>query len=218
MHQFLDIGRSGFIKTRKLSCHRCSECMALRPSNCANREFCGPLMTAEVKLKSSNRVDVPLLRSMPALKGSALAATLKVGDLVAIELDSVQLPWVIAEVLVPLQAHSTGSLNCWMGSVRDHDKVLLVRRLEASRGGSSLYSIIDKETHVFDTDVRLVVTNLMEKVDLGSSGRASGSRQVARYTLPSHVESKINELCASTTFKTTNKTTSKAHLHSLTTF
>ena len=82
---------------------------------------------------------------------------------------------------------------------RIHDKVLIVRRLEASRAGSSLYSITDKETHVFATDVRLVVTNLMEKVDLRSSGRASGSRQVARYTLPSHVESKINELCASTT-------------------
>ena len=46
----------------------------------------------ECKLKSSGRAEVALLRSAPAKQGAALAATLEVGDIVAVELDDVQMP------------------------------------------------------------------------------------------------------------------------------
>ena len=108
MHQLLDIGRSGFLKVRALSCHWCKNCIALKPGLCENRERCGPMLVKEVKLKKSGRADVPLLRSTPALRGQALAQTLKVDDFICIELDDVQVPWVIAQV----------TSCCWLAGVK----------------------------------------------------------------------------------------------------
>ena len=52
-----------------------------------------------------------LTRSAPAIKGATLARTLKVGDFVAIELDCVQVPWILAEVLVAVHSHTEGTIE-----------------------------------------------------------------------------------------------------------
>lgn len=196
MHQFGDIGRSGFVRVREMSCHRCPGCLALRPMQCSNREFCGALQVEQCKLKNSGRAEVPLLRSAPALVGSALAQTLQVGDFVAIELDDVQVPWILAEVTVALHEHSGGQVESWMGSIKDHDKVLIARRCEPVGPGSLMYVVTDKETHVFDCDVRY--KPVLSLVETRSSGRAaaSGHRPVQRYVLSEADRHRIDEKCA----------------------
>ena len=197
MHQFNDIGRSGFVRTRQMSCHRCSGCIALKPSQCQNLSHCGPLDVRQCNLTSSGRAEVPLLRSAPARSGAQLAPTLKVGDFVAIELDDVQVPWILGEVIVALHTHDSGDLETWMGSIKNGDKVLVVRRLEPVRPGSLMYMVTDKETHVFDTDVRL--NTPLELVETRASKRNNAnSSGVKRYTLKVCAKLQIDELCAST--------------------
>ena len=112
MHQFNDIGRSGFVRVREMSCHRCSGCIKLQPGLCENHAFTGPLEVRECEFKRSGRAEVPLIRSAPTINGAALAQTLEPGDFVAIELDDVQIPWVLAEVLVSRHEHTTGDFEC----------------------------------------------------------------------------------------------------------
>ena len=59
---------------------------------------------------------MPLTRSAPAAQGVALAKTLKAGDFVAIELDDVQVPWILGEVLVALHTHTDGEIETLDGN------------------------------------------------------------------------------------------------------
>ena len=84
-----------------------------------------------------------------------------------------------------------------MGSIKNGDKVLVVRRLEPVKPGSLMYKVTDKETHVFDTDVRL--NTALELVQTRASKRNNAnSSGVKRYTLRGCVKLQIDELCAST--------------------
>ena len=150
----------------------------------------------ESKLKSSGRAEVALLRSAPAKQGAALApaATLEVGDIVAVELDDVQMPWVLVEVLVGRHEHTAGDHQCWMGLIKNGDQVLIARRLEPTHAGALMFVTTDKETHVFEEDVRLKVK--LELVETRTSGRNVVVGSVKRQTLDQATKLVIDELCA----------------------
>lgn len=196
MHQFNDIGRSSFVRVRGLSCHRCSGCIKLQPGLCENHAFTGPLGVRECEFKRSGRAEMPLTRSAPAVDGAALAQTLTVGDFIAIELDDTQVPWVLAEILVVQHEHTTGDFSCWMGLVENHDQVLIVRRLEPTQPGSLMFKVTDKETHVFEEDVRLKVD--LELVETRTSTRtiADAAPTTKRYILKQSKKTQLDETCA----------------------
>ena len=104
---------------------------------------------------------------------AALAKTLKVGDFVASAME-------LAEVLVAVHSHTEETIEAWMGTVRDDDQILIVRRLEPSRPGSFIYVVAtDSTTHVFEEDVRLKLD--LEAVETGASTRSAAA--IKRYTL-----------------------------------
>ena len=204
-------------------CCRCSACVGLDPENCTNTDMCGPHKVRQVTFKASNqRTDVPLTRSAPALLGATISCQVEVGDCIAIELDDVQVPWIVAQVLVKRHEHNSGEVDSWMGeagciflyfcvcvtvhylcelwaavctgTMRDHDQVLVVRRLEPTRVGSSMFYVTDQETYVFEEDVRRVVK--LDLVETRSSSRTTGAPMTKRFTLPERERLCINEACA----------------------
>ena len=192
MHQFFDIGRSGYLKVRKLSCHWCLECKALRPQQCLNRDFCGGLMLEQAKTKKSGLVNIPYLRSAPALRGADLATLAKVDSFIAIELDDVQIPWVIAQVLLESHSHSSGEQECWMGKVKNGDQVLYVRLFQPTRAESMIYTAREIETFVFVEDLRLILS--MALLETRASCR-NQNLQLKRYTLAQKDKFRIDETC-----------------------
>jgi len=95
--KFRDIGREGFVKCRKLPCHRCTKCQNLRLHECINSHRTGGQLLREVALKSGEAVQVPLLRSSVGINGKENAALAKVGTLLSVELGSTQEPWMITK-------------------------------------------------------------------------------------------------------------------------
>ena len=196
MHQFNDIGRSGFVRVRAMPCHRCSGSIKLQPGLIENHAFTGPLEVRECEFKRSGRAEVPLTRSAPAINGAALAQTLEPGDFVAIELDDVQIPWVLAEVLVSRHEHTTGDFECWMGLVKNHDQVLVVRRLEPAQPGSLMFKVTHKETHVSEKDLRLKASLGLVETRTSSRTTANVAPTTKRYTLQQAKKIQIDESCA----------------------
>ena len=79
-----------------------------------------------------------------------------------------------------------------MGTIKNNDQVLITRRLEPTQPGSRIYIATDKETHVFDEDVRLKVN--LEHLETRASTR-SGVVATKRYTLKETGQLIIDERC-----------------------
>ena len=139
-------------------------------------------------------MDVPLTRSEPALKGAALAAKVQVGDFIAVELDDVQVPWILCQVLQTRHEYLGEDTDGWMGRLKKHDTILFCRRLEPTRPGSFMYNLTDLDTHVWDCDVRKVVK--LAPVETRPSSRSSCP--VKRFTLHAEEKVVIDGLCAAT--------------------
>ena len=105
------------------------------------------------------------------------------------------MPWILAEVIVPLHKHTEGEMQCWMGKIIDGDDVLIVRRLEPVRPGSLMYTVTDKETHVFKPGVRFKPS--LKPVETRSSSRHMARQTAKRYTLKADEKLSlvIDELC-----------------------
>ena len=82
----------------------------------------------ELIVKSGATTEVPLTRQALAREGVALAASLEPGDFVGVEVDSVQEPYLIGEVVQPLTVWSGPEERTFMGRMTEGDQVVQVRR------------------------------------------------------------------------------------------
>jgi hypothetical protein len=83
-----------------------------------------------------------------------------------------------------------------MGLVKNHDKVLIVRRLEPAQPGSLMFKVADKETHVFEEGVRLKVSLGLVETRTSSRTTANVAPTTKRYTLQQAKKIQIDESCA----------------------
>ena len=193
-HEFRDIGREGFLKCRKLSCHRCIKCQNLRPHECINSHRTGEQLLREVTLKSGGAVQVPLLRSSVGINGKANAALVKVGTLFSVELDSTQEPWMIAKATSELHKYDGESKVTWMGRIDPGDMIINVVKLEPTAAGANTFTdAAHNEMAVFDTDVRVINLKLVETA-LRTSLR--NPRATTRYALSTADRDILNDAAA----------------------
>jgi hypothetical protein len=152
MHQFEDIGVSPFVRYRKKSCHQCSSCWNGRSDECEREAIAGPLKKWELKLKSGANAEVALTRSALEREGEEMAATILADEFIAIEVDSMQEPYVIGRALGQVQVYTGPRKREFMGWLEKGDKVI---RIEAYRGLGPILTPTGREFVCYHGDVRV---------------------------------------------------------------
>ena len=97
-------------------------------------------------------------------------------------------------MLRPRHEHTSGSGECWRGTIKNHDQVLIVMRLEPTKVGSNLYELTELETHVFEEDVRRVVK--LKEIEQRVSKKSENSKRIRRFTIEQQEKHLNDEACA----------------------
>ena len=164
-HQILDVGIEGKLMVRPRPCHYCEKCMALDTewiiNSCPNAARCGKAKLVDIKPSSGAAAAVSPDQNAIFAAGLRLCAEAEKGDFVAIELAFENLPFLIGEVVGDdgYFTYEGDEKEIYMGTLKDGDKVLRVRRWLPlhSGGGSSVFEQIEGDEGVilaFAEDVR----------------------------------------------------------------
>ena len=186
LHQFEDIGVTGFLRVRERSCHRCPECWAGKAEYCC----CTDMVDYKSKLVELKPLTTPeraLTRSRLSEEGVEMGRVAEIGDHVCVEVDSLQEPWMIGKVRSACGVWAKEDQYLWMGWVTKGDEVLWVQKLE---GVGSTFTLTDKEFPVFVEDIRLSKFK-MERMKTRASQRASHAKGIERFQLPSITKASI---------------------------
>ena len=138
---------------------------------------------------SGATTEVPLTRQALAREGLALAASLEPADFVGVEVDSVQEPYLIGEVVQPLTVWSGPEEWTFMGRMTEGDQVVQVWRF---RGAANVLTpTACTGIPVFAEDIR-VAKLLVRPLETRVSSRASaGAARQQKYELESGERAKI---------------------------
>jgi hypothetical protein len=169
MHQFEDIGVSPFVRYRKKSCHQCSSCWNGRSDECEREAIAGPSKKWELKLKSGANAEVALTRSALEREGDEMDATVLADEFIAVEVDSLQEPYVIGRALGQVQVYTGPRKREFMGWLEEGDKVI---RIEAYRGLGPILTPTGREFFCYHGDVR-VAQLAVEPIETRASRRAA---------------------------------------------
>ena len=152
MHQFEDIGRPGYLRVRDRSCHRCGQCWAGRSHECSEpgMEHFPALL---VELDPYTPPERPLTRSALSAEGIALANTVEPGDFLAVEIDSLQTPWMMFRATSKVETYPGPEQKYWMGKVLAGDSLLWAHKME---GVGNTFTLTAEKSPIFVEDVRAV--------------------------------------------------------------
>ena len=178
--QFCDVGVSGDIRMRKLSCHKCECCMKLNAGNCARTAEIGP--PDVVKMEGVRGAAAPKGKHALQQLGRELSATVVPGDVVCVELageleEREKQPWMLgiaenAGTYVVEEEHES-----MFGKFKPGDVVIDVQKLEPLAPASRFFVPTDRCFPVFVEDVRKV------KIKLKSRRRTRAADQRRRFEL-----------------------------------
>lgn len=97
LHQFEDIGTTGFFRVRERSCHRRNECWQGRSEFCTCVDM-KQYPSMLVELKPLTTPERALTRSKLSEEGVTMGREVMEGDYVCVEVDNLQEPWMIGRV------------------------------------------------------------------------------------------------------------------------
>ena len=181
MHEFNSTSEPGLLNTRVRSCHQCGPCKALNIRRCCNSAVCGHLLQKEVRLVSGASATAPTTRSQLAEKSKALAREVKVGDLIAIELeDGMNESFLIARAQSTLYVYDGPNTaydkdKYWLGALKTGDSLIDVQKLWQTVPGSKTFVETEHCFPAFDTDIRKIAFEL-EEVAAPATRSASARR------------------------------------------
>jgi hypothetical protein len=168
LHQFEDIGITGFLRVRERSCHRRNECWQGRSEFCTCVDM-KQYPSMLVELKPLTTPERALTRSKLSEEGITMGREVMEGDYVCVEVDNLQEPWMVGRVRTSCEVwpESKGRQYLWMGWVVPGDEVVWVQKLE---GVGNTFTLTSKEFPVFIEDIRLMKFK-MEKIQTRASSR-----------------------------------------------
>lgn len=179
----------GYVVVRPMSCHMCpgdSGCwrgavdVSTQDANhypdCTDG-MCGAGVLREVKKLTD--ASVPETRDQLKKDGRKMAATVKDGDIIAVEVDDVNEPWILGRAVIkgrakgPRKAKSkVDEVDNWMGKIKKGDLVIDVIKLEPIAPGCRFFQYPDqtrmsakafkaKHFAVFEEDIRRIDIDLI---------------------------------------------------------
>jgi len=80
----------------------------------------------------------PLTRSALSAEGIALANTVEPGDFLAVEIDSLQTPWMMFRATSKVETYPGPEQKYWMGKVLAGDSLLWAHKMEGVGNTSTL--------------------------------------------------------------------------------
>lgn len=191
MHQFEDIGRPGFLRVRDRSCHRCTSCWEGNSHECTTPGM--EAFPAElVELDPYTMPERPVTRSALSSEGMVMARTADVHDFVAVEIDSLQEPWMIGQCTSKVLMYEGEEKYTWMGKIIPGDEILWAHKLE---GTGNTFTLTDKLVPVFVEDVRHVKFEMRPIITRQQSTRSTRTdkRNLKRFELSRNDKSVITQ-------------------------
>ena len=149
LHEFVDVGTSGCISTRRAACHQCPACWAGSRFDCVNINYTGKPIELKINKKTSpsaatERVTRDALNRMAIQRAEKVV----VDSIICIEThkDEQSYPWVLGTVVVSLQAapatsspYDLAAGGIRLEPVREGEPALQVKLLEPIEPGSVHY-------------------------------------------------------------------------------
>ena len=180
-HQVLDIGRPGHVLWREIPCHVCPGCMAcdhVRIMNdCKYNDLCGKAEIVELTLSSTPTLVMTRARAEQAAKDLSNDAV--VGDMLAWEMASVEVPFMLGFVEGTVAVHEGAAV----GDVSPGDRVLRMRQwLPLQNGGGSASYYRSDVLLVKECDVRFHCSRPMRQTKHTSCTSPVSSRSATRTT------------------------------------
>ena len=162
-HQFLDMGTPGKLLWRMRPCHVCDGCMECDPqkilTECKHNDICGK--AEEINITVSGQAAAVLTRSKARALGKQMSNEAVVGDFLVVEMAvGDELPWVIGEVVTPVEQYDGEDVEGTFGEIKQGDSVIELRQwtpLE-NGGGSATFTWSDNTDLVKHDDVRFRIT------------------------------------------------------------
>ena len=171
LHEFVDIGKPGFVATRRAACHQCDHCWEGKRYDCEHKAFCGlpsqlTISREVVPAAGAARME----RAARNRKGVELAETAAVESVVCIEThdDEQTFPWVLGAVVATVHDATSASppFNAAKDSVhfepvKANERVLKLRLYEALDPTSTTYTLSNIEMLVPARRVRVANVELI---------------------------------------------------------
>lgn len=129
----------------------------------------------------------PLTRSALSEQGITLSATVEVGDFIAVEVDSLQEPWLIGKATTVAFTYEGEEKHEWMGRIISGDRLVHVHKLE---GTGKTFTLTAKNFHIFIEDIRVVKLKLRE-IATRTSTRNTTATPLKRFELSSNDKANI---------------------------
>ena len=155
LHEFVDIGKPGYVSTRRAACHQCASCWAGNRYDCENKAYTGlpaQLLIARETVPAAAVARIE--RAERNRKGVELATAAKEDSVVCIETHETEqtFPWVIGIVVATLHdapsasaPHDPSKDPVHFEPVKANEPVLKVRLYEALEASSTSYTLSDIE-------------------------------------------------------------------------
>ena len=153
LHHMCDVGEPGKLRVRIGSCHRCPGCERGDYAACENVSLIGEPVVIDLHPKGVR--SVRLTRNALSELGAKLAAEVKVGEVIAVELAFQNESFMLGAVVSESGPRKVADdFESELGKFKSGDMVLDVRKLEPVSLGSSHYIYTDKTFPVFVEDIR----------------------------------------------------------------